>query len=247
MTSPKKREANRRNAANSTGPKTRLGRKRANFNALKHGLTAKTVLLPFEDGQAYERAAELIYEQYRPVGAIEECLTELVIADRWRLARFSRVEDEFVVETFHNLFNGRESKGESRDCDTAQIQLRKIFGDKFSSPEIDASSSPPYVANAGAPERNNSVGGTAINDAPDSGALRTIQACLDDQSALLNAYVPPSTAAPMDEVARQRRSATRELLRNIAALEVIQSRRKSIATRCVRTEPGAANSNIPRI
>ena len=100
MTSPKRIDANRRNARRSTGPKSDAGRKRASLNGLKHGLTAQTVLLPFEDRTAYHRASSLIMAQFRPEGAIEECLVELIIADRWRLVRLARIEDEYVVATF---------------------------------------------------------------------------------------------------------------------------------------------------
>ena len=44
-TSSKRAEANRRNAAQSTGPKTPGGRERSRFNAVKHGLRAKTLVL----------------------------------------------------------------------------------------------------------------------------------------------------------------------------------------------------------
>ena len=44
-------EANRRNAQKSTGPKTERGKARAKLNAIKHGLTARTIMsvLPQED------------------------------------------------------------------------------------------------------------------------------------------------------------------------------------------------------
>ncbi len=44
-------EANRLNAQKSTGPKTVGGKTRARFNALKHGMTARTIMpvLPQED------------------------------------------------------------------------------------------------------------------------------------------------------------------------------------------------------
>ncbi len=47
--SQKRRDANRESALKSTGPRTPEGEKRARFNALKHGLTAATPVLPGED------------------------------------------------------------------------------------------------------------------------------------------------------------------------------------------------------
>ena len=40
--------ANRANATHSTGPRTEEGQKRSSLNAMKHGLTGRTVLLPRE-------------------------------------------------------------------------------------------------------------------------------------------------------------------------------------------------------
>jgi len=100
MATSKRTRANRRNAKRSTGPKSAGGRQRSSLNSLKHGITARTVLLPFEDRRAYDRAAKLIDEQYRPFGAIEECLVELIIAARWRLVRFD------VAPKFHPVTTG---------------------------------------------------------------------------------------------------------------------------------------------
>jgi hypothetical protein len=44
-----KSESARINGAKSRGPKTAAGLKRSSQNALKHGLTAQTLLLPSED------------------------------------------------------------------------------------------------------------------------------------------------------------------------------------------------------
>ena len=44
MTSLQQIEANRRNAQNSTGPRTEAGKQRSSRNAVRHGLTAETVI-----------------------------------------------------------------------------------------------------------------------------------------------------------------------------------------------------------
>ncbi len=40
---------NRQNAQHSTGPRTEAGKRRSSLNALQHGLTATSAVLPSED------------------------------------------------------------------------------------------------------------------------------------------------------------------------------------------------------
>ena len=53
MTSFKQIEANRRNARLSTGPVTDGGKRRSRQNAVRHGLTAETVIEALEDAEDY--------------------------------------------------------------------------------------------------------------------------------------------------------------------------------------------------
>ena len=46
---------NRANSAHSTGPRTESGKQRSSQNALSHGLTARTAVLPTEDPDTYQR------------------------------------------------------------------------------------------------------------------------------------------------------------------------------------------------
>ena len=71
MTTQRQEEANRRNAQYSTGPKTEEGKSVSSMNALKHGLTAKTTLLPDEDFQVYSALSGGIREELDPVGWVE--------------------------------------------------------------------------------------------------------------------------------------------------------------------------------
>jgi hypothetical protein len=49
MNSLRQIESNRRNAQKSTGPKTDDGKVRASRSAVRHGLTAETVIILLED------------------------------------------------------------------------------------------------------------------------------------------------------------------------------------------------------
>jgi hypothetical protein len=54
MTSYRQIDANRRNALRSTGPKTEAGKQVSRCNALRHGLTAETVVAALEDAEDYK-------------------------------------------------------------------------------------------------------------------------------------------------------------------------------------------------
>ena len=54
MTSFRQIEANRRNACKSTGPITEEGKQRSRCNAVRHGLTAETVIGALEDAEDYK-------------------------------------------------------------------------------------------------------------------------------------------------------------------------------------------------
>jgi hypothetical protein len=63
--------ANRANAAHSTGPRTPEGKARSASNAIRHGLTAATLIVRDDEHDAFESLRSSLIEELAPVGAIE--------------------------------------------------------------------------------------------------------------------------------------------------------------------------------
>jgi hypothetical protein len=64
MTSLKQMEANRRNALRSTGPRTKAGKQASRCNAVRHGLTAETVIGALEDAEDYKAFEAAVTADY---------------------------------------------------------------------------------------------------------------------------------------------------------------------------------------
>ncbi len=76
----------------STGPRTPEGKQRTRLNALRHGLTGQTVLLPTEDAQAYQSFCDQFTVHYQPAGPVERQLVQTIADTSWRLNRISAME-----------------------------------------------------------------------------------------------------------------------------------------------------------
>jgi len=83
---------NKANAQKSTGPRTEAGKQRSSLNALRHGLTGQTIVLPTEDHSAYERHSQSFLNQYHPKDATETQLVQSLIDTSWRMNRAATVE-----------------------------------------------------------------------------------------------------------------------------------------------------------
>ena len=70
----KQREANRRNALQSTGPKTPEGVEKSKLNSFRHGLRAVKTVVPGENPEDWETHRNAIVDDLDPHGALEFAL-----------------------------------------------------------------------------------------------------------------------------------------------------------------------------
>ena len=85
-------DANRRNAQLSTGPTSESGKAKSSLNAVKTGLTGRTVLLPGDDAALYEAHLTQFIERFKPVGEEEQNLVQSLADTEWRLLRIPSLE-----------------------------------------------------------------------------------------------------------------------------------------------------------
>ena len=92
MASEKQREANRRNALNSTGPKTSEGKAAVRLNSLRHGLRAASLILPGENREDFDALRDSLEEDFQPQSQTEKILVEQMAVAHWKLARAEKAE-----------------------------------------------------------------------------------------------------------------------------------------------------------
>jgi hypothetical protein len=92
MSSLKQIEANRRNALKSTGPTTPEGKRRSRCNAVRHGLTAETVIAALEDAEDYQAFEATVIADYNAESAVERELVLRLASVLWRLRRATGIE-----------------------------------------------------------------------------------------------------------------------------------------------------------
>ncbi len=87
---------NRENAQHSTGPRTVEGKRRSSQNALQHGLTATSAVLPTEDPATYQHHCLTFHNEYQPATPTETHLVQELADTSWRLNRIPLLEAQLL-------------------------------------------------------------------------------------------------------------------------------------------------------
>ena len=102
MTSFRQIQANRRNARKSTGPTTAAGKQRSRCNAVRHGLTAETVIGALEDAEDYKAFEAAIIADYDAQSTVERELALRLASLLCRLRRATTMETGlFEIQAGH--------------------------------------------------------------------------------------------------------------------------------------------------
>ncbi len=110
VSSPARIAANRANSLLSTGPRSEEGKEKVSLNAVKTGLTGRTVLLPNDDSEAYRRHIRSYENKFKPVGPEETDLVQSIADTIWRILRIPGLELAIYAKgslVFAGAFNDR--------------------------------------------------------------------------------------------------------------------------------------------
>jgi hypothetical protein len=144
MSSFRQMEANRRNAQLSTGPVSEEGKRRSRQNAVRHGLTAETVIDALEDAEDYAAFEMAVTADYDAQSAVERELVLRLASLLWRLRRATAIESGlFKIQAMQLLqFRQRRQAHQKRqdiidsmyqDAVAAEDNLQKADEDTGSS------------------------------------------------------------------------------------------------------------------
>ena len=125
MTSFRQIQANRRNALKSTGPSSEEGKQQSRRNAVRHGLTAETVIGALEDAEDYKAFEAAIIADYDAESAVERELVLRLASLLWRLRRATTMETGlFHIQAEQLLEFGQDRQAEAG----SRKSLDALFG-----------------------------------------------------------------------------------------------------------------------
>ena len=88
--------ANRRNARESTGPRTRQGKAAVSQNAVKHGLLTRHDVISSESQADFDLYRDRMLAELAPVSPMESMLAERIVSLSWRLKRAGRIQNQAI-------------------------------------------------------------------------------------------------------------------------------------------------------
>src|SRR6185312_17191744 len=104
MASPAQQTANHANAQHSTEPRTPEGKARVAQNAVRHGLTAKHLVIRPDDQAEFDQFQADLAAELDPQGTVEALTFHELLHAAWNLRRFRRIEAELSTGDAADFF-----------------------------------------------------------------------------------------------------------------------------------------------
>ncbi len=113
---------------------------RSRFNALKHGLTAKTAVLPGEDAKSFQASVEVYKARLETQNEVEDDLAKIAALANWQMDRAIAAES---VRIDRELLVRKEEKSQG-DAIAAAVIRSRLFHDRQGPIELYPSKSQYY-------------------------------------------------------------------------------------------------------
>jgi hypothetical protein len=216
MSSFRQIEANRHNARKSTGPTTKEGKHRSRCNAVRHGLTAETVIGALEDAADYQAFEAAIIADYDAQSSVERELVLRLASLLWRLRRATSIETGLFEIQANHIDEFRQRRREaSRDI------VYAVFGRQGS---LSFDRNLTSAGNSGATRETEDVPGTSPKPA-DPGADPVVQL----SRCFLRLANLPNYA--LDRLSRYEAALWRQVGQTLFALDSLDRRKPQERTR----------------
>jgi hypothetical protein len=127
MASPAQILANRANSAHSTGPRTEAGKARSAANALKHGFTARELVVREQDRDEFNALSARLSAELAPEGAVEDLLFRGILRAAWNIHRIPLIAAELAAQPDDGAEGANAAQFESlqRHLGTSESRLHR--------------------------------------------------------------------------------------------------------------------------
>jgi hypothetical protein len=110
MITERQAAANAANAQLSTGPRTEEGKARSSQNALKHGLTAKELVIREDEREEFEELRIDLTNHVEPEDPLEVVALNHAIHAVWNLKRYRRLEADLMANGLDPILDESSAK-----------------------------------------------------------------------------------------------------------------------------------------
>jgi hypothetical protein len=131
--------ANRQNAQHSTGPTSEAGKAKVSTNAVKTALTGRTVLLPFDDADAYQTLLNDYIKAFLPVGPIEKGLVQSLVDTCWRLERMPGLEYALIENGYNQIGHENAELALNTPKASLELHIRRLYEKGFRNLQLQES------------------------------------------------------------------------------------------------------------